>query len=37
MTTAKTMKFLLGYYLKIVIQWEQWTFGGEESTGRNFG
>ena len=22
------MKFLIGYYLKIVIQWGQWTFGG---------
>ena len=27
MTTAK-MKFLLGYNLKIVIQWGQWTSGG---------
>ena len=22
------VKFLLGYYLKIIIQWGQWTFGG---------
>ena len=22
------MKFLIGYYLKIVFQWGQWSFGG---------
>ena len=22
------MKLLIGYYLKIVIQWGEWTFGG---------
>ena len=27
------MKFLLGYYLKIVIQWGQWTFGGRNLLG----
>ena len=26
--TAAKVKFLLGYYLKTVIQWGQWTFGG---------
>ena len=27
------MKFLIGYYLKIVIQWGQWTFGGAVCVG----
>ena len=41
MTAAKKMKFLLGYNIKILIQWVergggQWIIGGGESTGGNF-
>ena len=29
------VKFFLGFYLKLVIQWGKWTFGGGESIGAN--
>ena len=28
------VKLLLGYYIKIVIQWGQWTFGGGSLLGQ---